>query len=102
MNIFYFQNNGVIEGISVGKELKIFIETNDKKHYSIIFNNYNKVYIQYRLFAETWRSEIGEIELFREAEFEESQFFANLLIRNQWDEEIIFSAYVVNYIIEEL
>ncbi|MBD5160286.1 MAG: hypothetical protein HDT23_08625 [Ruminococcus sp.] len=102
MDIFYFRNNGVIENISVGRELKIFIETNDKKHYSIIFNNYNKVYIQYRLFAETWRSEIGEIELFREAEFKDSQVFADLWIRNQWDEEIIFSAYVGNYIIEEL
>ena len=102
MDIFYFRNNGVIESISVGKELKIFIETNDKKHYSIIFNNYSDVYIQYRLFAETWRSEIGEIELFREAKFSEFQVFANLLIRNQWDEEIIFSAYIVNYVIKEI
>lgn len=102
MDIFYFHNNGVIEGISVDKELKIFIETNYNKHYSIIFNNYREIYIRNKIFAETWESEIGEIELFREAKFEKSKVLAHFLIRNQWDEEIIFSAYVGNYIIEEL
>ncbi|MCM1315402.1 MAG: hypothetical protein NC205_01800 [Prevotella sp.] len=102
MDIFYFQNNGVIERISVDKELKIFIETNDNKHYSIIFNNYREIYIRNEIFAETWESEIGEIELFREAKFEKSQVLAKLLIKNQWDEELIFYAYVGNYVIEEL
>ena len=102
MDIFYFQNNGVIERISVDKELKIFIETDNNKHYSITFNNYRGIYIRNKIFAETWESEIGEIELFREAAFEKSKVLAHLLICNQWDEEIIFSAYVGNYIMEEL
>lgn len=102
MDIFYFQNNGVIERISVDKKLKIFIETNNNKHYNIVFNNYRDINIRNKIFAETWESEIGEIELFREAKFEKSKVLAHLLIRNQWDEEIIFSAYVGNYIIVEL
>lgn len=102
MDIFYFQNNGVIERISVDKELKIFIETNNQKHYNITFNNYRNIYIRNHIFAESWEAEIGEIELFREAKFEKSKVLAHLVISNQWDEDLIFSAYVGNYIIEEI
>lgn len=102
MDIFDFQKNAVIEHISVDRELKIFVETNNKKHYNIIFNNYRNVYIRNYISAESWESEIGEIELFREAKFEKSQVFAYFLINNRWDEELTFSAYVENYIIKEI
>ncbi|MBO5164191.1 MAG: hypothetical protein J6B75_07080 [Ruminococcus sp.] len=101
MDIFYFQKNAVIERISVDDKLKIFVETNNEKHYAIIFSNYREIYIRNNISAESWESEIGEIELFREAKFEKSQVYAHLVISNHWDDELIFSAYVGNYVIKE-
>ncbi len=98
-NIMQFQSNdNFIERISADENLTIFLKTWNEQYYSIIFNNYYGVNINFNIPAE-----IGEIELIRESDWEQTDLkgLAHLIIRDPWDEEVIFSAYVGNYVIEE-
>lgn len=98
-DILQFQNNdNFIERISADENLTIFIKMWDGKHISIIFKEYYRININFNIPAE-----IGEIELIREANWEipDLRGLARLIIRDPWDEEVIFSAYVGNYVIKE-
>ncbi len=98
-NITQFQSNdNFIECISVSENLRIFVRTWNEKCYSIIFNKYFKVNINFNTPAE-----IGEIELIRETDWEQPDLrgLDLLKIRDPWDNEVIFSAYVGNYVIKE-
>lgn len=98
-DILQFQNNdNFIERISADENLTIFIKMWDGKHISIIFKEYYRININFNVPAE-----IGEIELIREANWEIPNLrgLARLIIRDPWDEEVIFIAYVGNYVIEK-
>lgn len=99
-NIMQFQNNdNFIELISAGKKLKIFIKTWNEKYFSIVFSEYFRVCINFNIPAE-----IGEIKLKKEDDCKEPDCkeLSLLIIRSPWDDDLIFSAYVGNYTIEEI
>lgn len=98
-NIMQFQSNdNFIECISADENLTIFVKTWNNQYYSIIFNEYCRVCINFNI-----PTEIGEIELIRESDWEQPDLkgLSYLIIRNPWDEEVIFSAYVGSYVMKK-
>ncbi|MDE6520301.1 MAG: hypothetical protein K2K91_07590 [Ruminococcus sp.] len=97
-NIMQFQSNdNFIERISADENLTILVKTWNNQYYSIIFNEYCRVCIYFNIPVE-----IGKIELIMENDCEQPDLkgLSHLIIRDPWDEEVIFSAYIGNYVIK--